>query len=84
MQNDKKKRTVSVCVVFLSGLMVLLYVNNLYCVLFINHLCALFSLLAIEFNKKYSKAFMKRARAYEQLNRKEECLQGDLCLCDTL
>lgn len=33
-------------------------------------------LLAIEFNKKYSKAFMKRARAYEKLNRKEECLQG--------
>lgn len=33
--------------------------------------------LAIELNKRYSKAFMKRARAYEKLNRKEECLQGN-------
>ena len=28
-------------------------------------------------NKKYSKAFMKRARAYEKLGKKEECLQGN-------
>lgn len=34
--------------------------------------------LAIELNKKYSKAFMKRARAYELLNKKEECLRGDV------
>ena len=34
-------------------------------------------LSAIELNKKYSKAFMKRARAYEELGKKEECLQGN-------
>lgn len=36
---------------------------------------------AIEFNTKYSKAFMRRARAYEQLNRKAECLQDLTAVC---
>lgn len=36
---------------------------------------------AIELNKKYSKAFMKRARAYEKLDRKEECLQDLTAVC---
>lgn len=44
-----------------------MYVNFFFC----------FS-TAIELNKKYSKAFMKRARAYELLDRKEDCLRGDL------
>lgn len=36
---------------------------------------------AIELNKKYSKAFMKRARAYEKLGKKEECLQDLTAVC---
>ncbi|KAL9964039.1 hypothetical protein ACROYT_G027613 [Oculina patagonica] len=36
---------------------------------------------AIELNKKYSKAFMKRARAYEKLDKKEECLQDLTAVC---
>lgn len=36
---------------------------------------------AIELNKKYSKAFMKRARAYELLNRKEDCLRDLTAVC---
>ena len=46
-----------------------LKICNICCHVFLNS-------LAIELNKKYSKAFMKRARAYEKLDRKEECLQG--------
>ncbi|KAJ7378009.1 Mitochondrial import receptor subunit TOM70 [Desmophyllum pertusum] len=36
---------------------------------------------AIELNKKYSKAFMKRARAHEKLDKKEECLQDLTAVC---
>lgn len=32
--------------------------------------------VALELNNRYTKALMRRARAYEQQGRKEECLQG--------
>ena len=31
---------------------------------------------AVELNKKYTKAYLRRARGYEQLNQVQECLQG--------
>ena len=46
--------------------------NSLITVLYLSVLHS-----AIELNKKYAKAFMKRARAYEKLGKKEECLQGN-------
>lgn len=36
----------------------------------------IFLLLAIELNPKYTKALGRRARAYEMLDQKRDCLEG--------
>jgi hypothetical protein len=36
----------------------------------------LVSFLALQYNKRYTKAYLRRAKAYEKLDQKQNCLQG--------
>ena len=44
--------------------------------LILHYLSCSIPFLALQYNKRYTKAYLRRAKAYEKLDRKQECLQG--------